>query len=110
MRRGKRSSAIMRRVVMLIAVFTILGALSATPYSPRKVEGAFACYGIITYETYYSDGTYSTVVGTCTEDECAGTYRCSGQQTDYVLSNSHPKLCSPCSQLCGTYAGPGGCN
>lgn len=56
-------------------------ALSATALltAPEPAEA----WGIIETETFYSDATYSTIVGRCVENTCRGTYSCTGTITDF---------------------------
>lgn len=83
--------------------FLMLGVLVVcTVYFAAPSEGsAFVCYGVKTTERYYSDATYTVHVGTCVENECKGTYVCSGQQTDYVQTTTQGMLCSRCDPACG---------
>jgi hypothetical protein len=83
--------------------FLILGFLIVcVVYSaPPSQSSAFVCYGVKTTDRYFSDGTYSVLVGTCVENECKGTYICNGQQTEYVQTTTQGMLCSRCDPLCG---------
>lgn len=73
----------MRRITKLrgLALFGLLGIFAAFPtlISP---EPALA-YGLIETETFYSDGTYTTIVGRCIDNSCRGTYTCTGTMTSY---------------------------
>jgi hypothetical protein len=80
--------------VMALIMFTLsltLGYLGK--FSPTKAR---VCYAIEHTERYYSDATYSHLVGRCVENECRGTYVCSGQQTDFVRGSTRGITCTPC--------------
>jgi Family of unknown function (DUF6289) len=67
----------MKPVVKLILVALV----AAVPVllTPPRCEAL----QVIT-ERYYSDDTYSVLVGSCTENHCTGAYSCWGEVTDYV--------------------------
>lgn len=73
----------MRKITKLrgVALFGLLALFAAFPalVSPAQV----IAYGVIETETFYSDATYSTIVGRCIENSCRGTYSCTGTITDY---------------------------
>jgi hypothetical protein len=59
----------------------LCGLLAA---APALMTPSRACaWGIIETETFYSDATYSHIVGRCVENSCTGTYSCSGTITDF---------------------------
>lgn len=62
-------------LLALLAVF----AVAPTLLFPSPA----AAWGIIETETFYSDATYTTIVGRCIENSCQGTYSCTGTITDY---------------------------
>jgi hypothetical protein len=68
------------RTALLIMLLIALTA-SIVILVPAKAYAA--CCGWRTTERYYSDATFTTQVGTCIDDECAGTYTCTGTQTAY---------------------------
>jgi len=62
----------------------LLGLLTLCAAAPALFSPAPAvAWGIIETETFYSDGTYSTIVGRCVENSCQGTYSCTGTITNY---------------------------
>ena len=75
-----------RRFVCLIAVLTLAALATAPPLAhafycnPRDSE--------LDTWVYYSDDTYSTVVGSCQND--CGDCECYGTQSSYVLHHSSP--------------------
>jgi len=86
------------RAVLVIA----LVLLALVVYQEKLAcSTAFVCYGVETTERYYSDATYTTVVGKCVENECKGTYVCSGIQTEFVQTNTRGMLCNRCDIMCG---------
>jgi hypothetical protein len=83
--------------------FLMLGVLvvCVAYFSLPTESSAFVCYGVKTTERYYSDATYTVKVGMCVENECKGTYVCSGQQTDFAQVTTQAMLCSLCDPACG---------
>lgn len=73
-------------LVMLLMV-------TATLLTPVKADAL--CCGHKTTEKYYSDAGHSTLVGTCIDNECAGTYTCTGTQTIYEVDTR------VCCETCG---------
>jgi len=69
--------------VAFLVMLLMLLATSLILLTPRKAYAA--CCGHRTTEKYYSDATYTTLVGTCIDDECAGTYTCTGTQTAFEV-------------------------
>jgi hypothetical protein len=70
----------MKKVTVLRGL-ALCGLLAA---APALITPSRACaWGIIETETFYSDATYSQIVGRCVENSCTGTYSCSGTLTDY---------------------------
>ena len=69
----------MKKVTVLRGL-ALCGLLAAAPlFTPSR-----ACaWGIIETETFYSDATYSHIVGRCVENSCIGTYSCTGTITDF---------------------------
>jgi hypothetical protein len=65
-------------------------ALSAASLFPGKL---WALWAEKTTYTYYSDATFSTVVGRCVENGCTGTITCSGQQTEFETTSTVPISC-----------------
>jgi len=80
------NAAFLVMVLMLLATSLVL-------LTPAKAEAA--CCGHRITERYYSDATKTTQVGQCVEDECAGTYTCTGQETEYITATS------VCCEICG---------
>jgi hypothetical protein len=59
----------------------LCGLLAA---APALMAPSRACaWGYIETETFYSDATYSHIVGRCIDNACQGTYSCTGIITDY---------------------------
>lgn len=81
----------MRKTTKLrtLALLGLLGLFAAFPtlITPKRA----LAYGLIETETFYSDATYSTVVGRCVDNGCTGTYTCSGTMTNY--SKVTTRLC-----------------
>ena len=81
----------MRRTTKLrgLALFGLLGAFAAFPtlVSPKPA----LAYGLIETETFYSDATYTTIVGRCIDNSCRGTYTCTGTITNY--SKTTVRIC-----------------
>lgn len=98
MPRTVRRHLTQRRMTLLL-VLMMLGVLVCGDRFSRSE--AYVCYGVITTEYYYSDATYTTQVGKCVENECKGTYVCSGTQTEFMQSSSRGVLCSACDPMCG---------
>ena len=82
---------LLRNLAWIVPTLLLLNAL------PVKA----VCYGVETTERYYSDATYTVQVGKCIENECRGTYICTGQQTDFVQGSSRGILCHRCDPACG---------
>lgn len=75
-----------RRFTLLIAALALAGLAAAPP-----AAHAFFCNPHdIEWDTwtYYSDATYTTIVGRCSND--CGTCECYGTQTIYVKVHSQP--------------------
>jgi len=66
------------RTGFLVMLLMVTAAL----FIPAKAEAL--CCGWRETEHYYSDASHTTLVGTCVTDECAGTYSCTGTQTEYL--------------------------
>lgn len=66
------------RGLALLALLAVL-AIFPTLLFPSPA----AALGLIETETFYSDATYTTIVGRCIENSCQGTYSCTGTITDY---------------------------
>jgi len=81
-----------RRIALLIMLVIAL-TTSIILLVPAKAD-AICCGRRIT-EHYYSDATYTTQVGTCIDNECTGTYTCTGTQTIYERDTSI--CCDNCS-------------
>jgi hypothetical protein len=81
----------MRKTTKLrgLALFGLLGLCYSFPtlITPRCAMA----YGLIETETFYSDDTYSTIVGRCVDNSCRGTYICSGTMTEF--SKVTTRLC-----------------
>ncbi len=76
-----------RRFVCLIAVLT----LAALATAPPLAHASFYCNprdSELDTWVYYSDGTYTTVVGSCQND--CGECECYGSQSTWVLHHSSP--------------------
>lgn len=73
------------KAALLVMLLTLL-ATSMVLFVPREAY-AFCCGHRIT-ERYYSDASFTTQVGQCIEDECAGTYTCTGEQTQFLTATS----------------------
>lgn len=71
----------MKPVVKLILV-ALIAAIPAL-LSPPPCEAL-----VVVTERYYSDDTYSVLVGSCTENHCTGQSSCWGEMTDYVKFSS----------------------
>ena len=86
------------RKFLMLGVLIVSVVYFALPSagSARRV-----CYGVKTTERYYSDATYTVKVGMCVENECQGTYICSGQQTEFVQTTTQGMLCHACDPACG---------
>lgn len=67
----------MKPVVKLVLV-ALIAAVPAL-LAPSRCEAL----QVIT-ERYYSDATYSVLVGTCRENMCTGESWCSGEITEFV--------------------------
>jgi cell division protein FtsX len=77
-----------------LVMLLMLLATSLVLFLPAKAEAA--CCGHRTTEKYYSDASHTTLVGTCIDDECAGTYTCTGTITAYeVDSRVCCEICTP---------------
>lgn len=59
----------------LVALIAALPSLVAPPEC--------AALSVVT-ERYYSDATYSVLVGQCVDNMCTGQYSCSGVTSDYM--------------------------
>ena len=64
-----------------LGLLALLGLFAAFPslISPKPARAL----GLIETETFYSDATYSHVVGRCVDNSCTGQSSCTGQITDY---------------------------
>jgi hypothetical protein len=90
------------------ALLIVLVLLSLAIYQENFSRStAFVCYGVETTDRYYSDATYSTLVGKCVENECKGTYVCTGTQTEFVQTSTRGILCNRCDPMCGGGCWPG---
>jgi hypothetical protein len=73
----------MRKITKLrtLALLGLLGLFAAFPtlITPKRA----LAYGIIETETFYSDATYTTIVGRCVDNDCTGTHYCTGTITNY---------------------------
>lgn len=73
----------MRKTTKLrtLALLGLLGLFAAFPtlITPKRA----LAYGLIETETFYSDATYSHIVGRCVDNSCTGSYTCSGTITNY---------------------------
>ena len=66
--------------LLALAALLVLPALLSTP------RPAWAL--IIHDERYYSDGTYTVLVGECYDNPCSGVTWCTGQITDFVKTKN----------------------
>jgi hypothetical protein len=79
------NAAFLVMLLLVLATFMVL-LVPAQAYA--------ACCGHKITERYYSDASYTTLVGTCVDNECAGTYTCTGQQTAYETATQ------VCCEIC----------
>jgi hypothetical protein len=84
---------------LLVAALAVVA-----PASPAKA--APLCWAFNDIETFYSDATYTTVVGSCTYDDCYFTYTCTGSSSAYVKYSIKRRPCNNC-QACGCFASSG---
>lgn len=87
-----------KRAALLLMLLMLAVGLYQEKFSRSE---AYVCYGVETTERYYSDATLSTLVGKCVENECKGTYVCTGTQTEFVTTSTRGMLCSRCDPMCG---------
>jgi membrane-associated PAP2 superfamily phosphatase len=82
-----------KKAAFLVMLLMLLST-SIVLLTPAK---AYACCGWRIVERYYSDASYTTQVGTCIEDECAGTYTCSGDVSGNFIRATQT-CCDHCLQ------------
>jgi hypothetical protein len=77
------------RGVLLITLF-LFSAIASS-------DKAFAiCYAEEHTDRYYSDGTFTDLVGECVENGCTGSFACWGHQTDFVKGSTRALACPKC--------------
>ncbi len=62
------------------------------------------CWDTADTDTYYSDATYTVVVGSCTLNNCSGAYTCTGITSQWVQYTWRRIPCNNC-WVCGTCLG-----
>jgi len=84
------------------ALVITLALLALVVYQEKfSCAEGFVCYGVETTDHYYSDATYTTLVSKCVENECKGTYVCTGPETEFVRTTTRGMLCNRCDIMCG---------
>jgi len=75
-----------RRTLALVLLLAA-GAGAAMTLTPAPAAAGFIpppCNKYITVTRYYSDASKTTQVGSCVNDQCAGSTTCTGTKTSYV--------------------------
>ncbi len=76
------------KLAVLVMLLVVLIATSTAPAVKSR-----PLYSVLEEERYYSDATYSTLVGKCVENGCTGAYSCWGQQTEFVVNYTRGIVC-----------------
>ena len=76
------------KLTVLVILLVVLISASTPPAVKSRVM-----YSVLEEERYYSDATYTTLVGRCVENGCTGAYSCSGQQTEFVVNYTRGIVC-----------------
>ena len=76
---------------VVLAVMLALLAASHAAFAPEKANACM--YGYEYHIRYYSDDTYSQIVGFCQGDSCTNWEYCDGERTPHLISNTYTILC-----------------
>lgn len=80
------------RFVAAALALTLLVASHAA-FAPQRTKACPQPYGYEYHIRYYSDATYTQIVGFCQGDSCTGWEYCDGQRTEHLISNTNTIAC-----------------
>lgn len=79
----------------------LLALIALALFASAPAEAAPLCWDTADTTTYYSDASYTTVVGSCTYNNCWFTMSCTGTTSPYSVETWRTIPCNNCV-ACGT--------